>query len=89
MAEHFGRIKEAAIQCRLCLSSRSVAERSAFLMTLHKSVISTEGVAEVEKPAGKCDFVRDLTDICGRIQAGSSTSLRFAQNDRFLLVLCG
>src|SRR5882757_2862159 len=27
-----------------------------------------------------------IFDICGRIQAGSSTTLRFAQNDKSLLV---
>ena len=72
-----------------------MGERSVFRRTLYKFVISTEGVAVVEKPAGKTSLARDLTVkhtepyfcyICGRIQAGSSTSLRSAQNDRFLLV---
>ena len=87
----------SAISFCLCLSSRSVAERSVFLRILHKFVISTEGVAVVEKPAGKSEFdhgshsksrwnpycLRDL----GRIQAGSSTTLRFAQNDSFYMFM--
>jgi hypothetical protein len=45
----------------LGLSSRSEAERSAFLLDPHKIVISTEGVAVVEKPAGKADSTTALT----------------------------
>jgi len=55
----------------------------------HKFVISAEGIAVVEKPAGKATSTTDFTvntdellltfDIGDRTQAGSSTSLRFAQ----------
>ena len=50
----------------------------------------------MEKSAGKANSTTDLTvkqmksvlifEICGRIKAGPSTTLRFGQDDRFLLV---
>jgi len=38
-----------------------MGERSASLLDLHKIVISTGGVAVVEKPAGKAESTADLT----------------------------
>jgi len=76
-----------------------MGERSVFPKILHEFVISTEGVAVVEKPAGRSKFDHRfhrkeqiesvlIFQICGRfVKAGPSTTLRFAQDDRFYLFI--